>query len=239
VESDQEGIVTIEANESIIQINFDHETKSAAKFSLEDSVSSENTQSENQLTQGSEFFSDVAPEHANYHAIKALKEGGFINGYEDNSFKPDSPVLRVEALQMIHNAFEIDATGKLPNLSFSDIEQGAWYIDALKRAVKTGVIEGYNDGSLKPAQAINKVEYFKMLLKVNKVEEFDTNGQKSYNDTPTNEWFAWIAQVIKERNLIDSPDNLLKPDEFMTRAMVAESIYRMKYLIENNELSYQ
>ncbi len=191
-----------------------------------------------QLVRKPGFFSDVDPNHPNYLAIKALKEANIINGYQNNTFGPENPVLRVEALQMLNNAFEIKASGELPELSFNDIEKNAWYTAALKRAVKAGVIQGYKDGSVKPGQPVNKVEYFKMLLKVNGIDEFETNEKTSYADVPSNEWYTWIAQVAKERNLIDAPGNLFKPDEWMTRAMVAESIYRMQYLMENNQLRF-
>ena len=46
-------------------------------------------------------FTDVASSHKNFKAITYLQDKGVIEGYSDNTFKPNQKVNRAEALKII------------------------------------------------------------------------------------------------------------------------------------------
>jgi len=52
-------------------------------------------------TQRRVTFSDVPENSPYYEAVKTLSQFGFIQGYEDGTFRPDQPVTRAEALKII------------------------------------------------------------------------------------------------------------------------------------------
>jgi hypothetical protein len=52
-------------------------------------------------TQSGIGFKDISPTHWAYQYILTLKAKGIINGYSDNTFQPESPLSRSEALKLI------------------------------------------------------------------------------------------------------------------------------------------
>ncbi|MDH5596516.1 MAG: S-layer homology domain-containing protein [Candidatus Peregrinibacteria bacterium] len=187
--------------------------------------------------ESSQVFSDVNRNHPNYEAIKYLEEYRIINGYPDGTYKPGSTVNRVEALKMLMLAFDVEAgpAGKLP---FSDTADNEWYANTLATAVERAIVRGYEDGTFKPGQTVNKAEYLKMLFLTNGIEPSSNLSANPYNDVPKDAWYAPYAYLTNKRNLLDVPTGELKPGTGMTRGDVAETIYRLIYLLENDMVTY-
>jgi len=182
------------------------------------------------------LFSDVGVNSPHYEAIKSLYDAGVVNGYSDGSFKPNNTVNRAEALKMLMLAFNV-SNGPTQPLSFWDTDSGAWYATTLGTAVERGIVRGYDDGSFKPGQTVNKAEYLKMLYETNDIEMSDPIVADPYSDVPKDAWFAPYAYLTNRRNILDAGRNLY-PSNGMTRGEVAETIYRLKYVLDHNLVSY-
>ena len=181
-------------------------------------------------------FDDINRTHQNYQAIKYLKDHNIINGYPDGTFKPHKTVNRVEALKMLMLAFNVEASGGAYELNFQDTDNSAWYSSTLSTAVAKGIVKGYPDGTFKPANTVNRAEYLKILFKTNNMES-DSEITKPYEDVDVSDWFAGYAFLANKMNILDAKNNLY-PADGMTRADVAETIYRMKMIQENNLVTY-
>ena len=180
-------------------------------------------------------FTDIKPDHPNYTAIKYLKDQGIVSGYKDGTFKPDQTVNRAEALKMLMTAFNIGtASNSAPN--FKDVDSGAWYIQALAVAVDKDIVNGYKDGTFKPSNIVNRAEYLKILFKTTNVEPAGEIA-KPYKDVQLTDWFAPYAYLANKMNLLRPADNF-NPSNGMTRAGVAETIYRMRMIQTNNWVTY-
>ena len=138
---------------------------------------------------------------------------------------------------MLMLAFNIPA-GPAGELPFNDTDNGAWYSPTLATAVSKEIVKGYDNGTFKPGQTVNKAEYLKMLFKTNGIEFTQDLTANPYGDVPKNAWYAPYAYLLNKRNLLDVNNNLLKPANGMTRADVAETIYRLKHVLDNNLLTY-
>lgn len=181
-------------------------------------------------------FSDVSIAHPNYNAIMDLRVRGVIDGYPDGTFKPEQTVNRVEALKIILNAAGIDSTtaGRVAN--FSDIDITQWYMPYLNMAYDLGVVEGYVDGTFKPAQTVNLVENLKILLASYKVDlsEVTVTGNM-FADAYADQWYAKYVQYAKDKKLIEGDaENNVYPGQGMTRAKWAEVAYRFIQVTEND-----
>jgi len=180
-------------------------------------------------------FADVNNRHPNYEAIKYLKEQNVISGYSDGTFKPDKTVNRAEALKMLMTAFNV-GVGGYSDFNFTDTDKNAWYATSLGSAVARGIVSGYSDGSFKPANTVNRAEYLKILFKTTNMEPNNEITQP-YTDVPLSQWFAGYAFLANKMNLLQPAANF-NPGNGMTRAGVAETIYRMKMIQNNNWLAY-
>lgn len=176
-----------------------------------------------------EAFSDVPSTHPNYEAISNLKFNGVISGYPDGTFKPDQAVNRVEVLKMIFEGLDIGDPSLLKSPQFSDVDLNAWYGPYLKKAYTLGMVEGYADGTFKPAQTVNLVENLKLLLEGAKVELPTNVSENPFADTPKDQWYAKYVLYAKEKNLIE-PDSAFNvyPAKGMTRGDLAETLYRLR-----------
>jgi len=182
------------------------------------------------------LFSDVDSNHENFTAIKYLKEKEIIAGYNDGSFQPDKTVTRVEALKMLELGLGVDCTYS-PVPTFPDTSSDAWYADFVGCAVFQKIVAGYPDGSFGPANNVNRAEYLKVLLGSAKVTPGKTS-QAPYRDVSADDWFAAYARYSKEANIFPVSGSNFNGSAKVTRAEVAETIYRMLVVQKNEAVAY-
>lgn len=184
-------------------------------------------------------FKDVPVGAEHYLAIKYLKDHHFIDGYEDDKFKPLDNINRAEALKIIQQAITrvtkkdtpaTDATTETTTPPiFSDVPTNAWYATYVQQAVENKIVSGYPDSKFRPEQNINKVEALKMVLLQTNMRLPTTITEPPYSDVPMDAWFATYAKVAKDRGLLleDRQAGALIPDEIINRGQFAELIYHM------------
>lgn len=183
------------------------------------------------------LFTDVSRAHPNYDAIKALEAQGIVSGYSDGRFQPEKTVNRVEALKMLMLAFDIEA-GPNEALPFTDTDESAWYATALSTALRKDIVKGYEDGTFRPSNTVNKAEYLKMLFETNGLKPTDDLKANPYEDVPVNAWYAGYAYLTNQKNLLEVNNNRLNAGSGMTRGDVAESIYRLQVVLNEGLLTY-
>lgn len=184
-----------------------------------------------------QLFSDVGKTHPNYDAIKYLEDNGIIGGYPDGTFKPGNTVNRVEALKMLMTAFDLKA-GPSERLPFKDTEDSAWYAATVATALDQSIVKGYDDNTFRPSATVNKAEYLKMLFLTSGIQPSDNLTANPYDDVPKDAWYAGYAYLTNKKNLLEVPNNRLSAGSGMTRGDVAETIYRLMYIQDNNLVTY-
>ncbi|MFC1615669.1 S-layer homology domain-containing protein [Patescibacteria group bacterium] len=192
-------------------------------------------------------FSDVPENHPNYTAIVDLQTKGVINGYPDGTFKPDQTVNRVEALKILLLGSRIPVPETFTVADFPDTGADEWYSGILAEAVNLEIVDGYPDGTFKPAQTVNLVEAVKMLLNTNNVDltNFDIpkdendNLLSPYNDANVNEWYGIYIWAARTMNLLEvDREGMIHPADGLTRGKMAEMMYRLAWLLDENELRH-
>jgi len=71
-------------------------------------------------------YSDVSKENWYYDYVATATKRGIIDGYNDNTFRPDSKVSKVEALKMLFQTIDIDTTTD-KYITFKDVEYDDWF----------------------------------------------------------------------------------------------------------------
>ena len=118
------------------------------------------------------------------------------------------------------------------NLGFPDVDRYGWYMPYLKSALSLGIVSGYPDGTFRPDNQVNRIEALVMMLNTGKVKYgliIPTNTYGApYYDTPNEEstkWYLSYAWFAQSYDLTDN-DTYLFPDSSMTRAEMADMLYR-------------
>lgn len=102
----------------------------------------------------------------NDEAAVVLTALDVIDGFDDGSFQPDTVLTREQAAAIIarmllgSNADNLTA-GSAP---FSDVSADRWSAGYIAYCVSKGIVEGFEDGTFRPADNLTCYQFAKMLL---------------------------------------------------------------------------
>lgn len=117
--------------------------------------------------------------------IKKMAARGILEGYEDGSFRPDSPVRRVELVAMLVRLAGW-APGSGEPLPFRDAAAIPAWAQGIVAAARThGLVAGYEDGTFRPDRPVSRVEaaaFFTRYLEI--VSKGTGNGSAADEAAP-------------------------------------------------------
>lgn len=96
-------------------------------------------------------------------AMQNAVDAGLINGYDDNTVKPDNLIIRAEMAAIITRAFGASA---MSDKTYSDVPQTAWYHNVVSQAVAMGAFEGDDENTFSPERNITFQETYIVLSRV-------------------------------------------------------------------------
>ncbi len=115
---------------------------------------------ENKNTAVSGKFSDVGGGTWYEQSVNYLASQGILKGYGDGTFKPRLTITRAE-FAAIASRFDNLLTSE--NTSFNDVPINHWAAEYIDSAYTKGWINGYPDGSFRPASSITRAEVVKIV----------------------------------------------------------------------------
>lgn len=174
-------------------------------------------------------FTDVSPTSATFESIEYLRTHNVLKGYLDGTFKPENRLNRAEFVQFVINPFILDTNDMAnclnANISdtattvfFSDVSKDAWYAIDVCVAKMKHLIDGYPDGTYRPADSINFVEAAKIISNVFSLDIKNPEFGEF--------WYRPYVQSLSDLHAI--PVSITRFDQTLTRAEMAEIVYRLK-----------
>ena len=100
-------------------------------------------------------------------AVQVMDLLGVINGYSDGSFKPTNTLTRGAAAKIICNLLltpSVADTLPVNNTGFKDVPTTNTFAKYVAYCANQGIINGYSDGTFKPAGTLTGYAFLKMLL---------------------------------------------------------------------------
>ena len=179
-------------------------------------------------------FEDVATNMWYAKPIAQAKKLGYVNGDATTGlFYPQRSITRADAVCILFNMaggknmsddlFSKDG-GKTFESGFSDVSGDAYYAKALAWAKKTGVANGYGDGTFKPGQEISREEFAALLSNYAKLKgdyKAPTKDLSSFNDVSSVSDWAKTAVAWAVENEVMGNGGFLAGQSDITRAEVA------------------
>lgn len=103
---------------------------------------------------------------------KAVYSEGIMSGRSNPngtmSFAPNDNITRAEAMTVLGRI--IDENDDLPNLPFADsTDIPSWAVDGMKKLYSIGIINGYEDNTIKPNNNIKRAEAAAMLFEADSI----------------------------------------------------------------------
>jgi uncharacterized repeat protein (TIGR02543 family) len=178
-------------------------------------------------------FIDIADNYWGRTAIVALAKDGIINGYGDETFRPENPITRAEFLTILMNALNLKAEEPITATQFKDVKPTDWFANAVLMARACGVVSGDERGSFNPNDKITREEMFTMtyraMLKLNLIKESkeDTVYQSFSDHKEIFDYAIDAIQALVKEGLVNGDANRLTPKSNATRAESAQFIYNV------------
>lgn len=150
-------------------------------------------------------------------AIHTLTYLEVISGNEDGSFQPNKTINRAEFSKIMVLATKAPLTYPQES-SFSDVQTSDWFFPYVETAKTKGWIDGYEDGSFKPGNTINRAEVAKIIA-----EGFNLDISSQVGP-----WYSKYFVSLAEQNLLpyNTPENNIGPEVLPSRAEIVEMVYR-------------
>ncbi len=113
------------------------------------------------------------------------------------------------------------------NMYFTDLPDKHFAANSIKLLAAEGVINGYPDGSFRPADTVKRQEFAKMIvLALNANGQFESKT-RSFMDVPISHWANPYIKVAADKGLIKGKSNqLFAPADSITGAEVMAILIR-------------
>lgn len=156
----------------------------------------------------------------------------FIIGYpmEDGreEVRPENNMTREEIATVFYRLLKDDVRDKLftDENNFPDVATERWSNKAISTVANGNYINGYEDGTFRPAQPITRAEFVTIAARAYAVEEVYTY-EVDFTDVKGH-WADKYINYATVSGWIDGyEDNTFKPDQYITRAEVMKIINHM------------
>jgi len=171
----------------------------------------------NKIIENNKTFSVLSKSHWAYDEILKMLDEEVVNGYPDNTFKPEESVSREEFTSMLIKALEMENKYYTTNLKFRDLDEKSWSFKYIAIAYKNSIINGKTEYVFDPKGDISGGELATML--VNTLSE---EKKEVYKDGK--KWYTKNVSIAVHNKIL-YPE--FDAEKKATRAQCAYSIYKL------------
>ena len=149
----------------------------------------------------------------------------YVVGYPDGMVRPSGNITRAEAATIFFRLLTDDSRNQfwMTTNTYSDVNRGDWFNNAVSTLSNAGIISGYPDGTFRPNAPITRAEMSKIIAlfaKLNKSED-------RFNDIVGHWAEAYIKLAAGNGWIAGYPDGSFKPQQNITRAETMTMINRV------------
>lgn len=162
-------------------------------------------------------------------AVRYVYARGMMGGTGANTFSPGGTTTRAMIVTILHRLEGTPEAGA--GTAFTDVAGGAYYAQSVAWASANGIVNGFEDGSFRPGEAITREQMAAIFMRYARYRGVDVTAQASLDSFPdqakvssyAREAMAWSAST----GLIGGMDGLLVPGGSATRAQAATILMRL------------
>ena len=189
------------------------------------------TEPEEPATDVSDIFIDVAPNAWYKDAVQYAYDNGLMTGVSANEFAPDATTTRGMIVSMLARLEGVESAN---DAGFADVSD-EWYATAVNWAASVGVVNGYEDNTFRPNDAITREQLAAILMNYAAYKGQDVSARASldaYSDAENVSTWATdtMSWAVAEGYITGMTADTLQPQGSATRAQVAAILER--YLAE-------
>lgn len=172
------------------------------------------------------LFTDIPPEHPHFSNITWAAASGYLAGYPDGTFRPETLVDRGSLASIL---YRYAGSPPVPDSAhtFTDVPAGSDDNDAIRWVAAWDIDTGYADGTFRPDQEITRrtLAVFLHRLADRPPVPADAHIYAPYSDIQPGvanyEELAWLASTFV---IVGNPDGTFGPDQRIERGMMAHAL---------------
>ncbi|WP_338658460.1 S-layer homology domain-containing protein [Paraclostridium sordellii] len=159
--------------------------------------------------------------------INSFVEKGFINGYDDKTFKPDNSMTRAEFVKVINNVFGYNQMG---TEQFDDVNESDWFYSDICIGINMGYIKGKSKDKFAPNDSITRQEVAMILTNIMDNKDNNLDKLSLFKDGhQTDEWAKpSVEGAIESGYLNGYEDQTIRANGNITRAEAISMLSRVK-----------
>ena len=175
-------------------------------------------------------FRDVRPEDWFYDDVRYVYESGLMNGTAEGLFSPDLFTSRAMIVTVLWRLSGSPVVNYY--MPFADVDQAAWYAEAVRWAASCGIIAGYGNGNFGPNDPITREQLAAILYRCAAYRQEDTSigadtNILSFTDAASvSEYAVPALQWACGAGILQGADGALLPAHPATRAQTAAMLAR-------------
>lgn len=174
-------------------------------------------------------FDDVPDDHWAAPFVNQVTKLELIEGFPDNTFRPDEPVTRAQLAAVVAKAYR-DRQAAVPATKFSDVGADFWGLEAIGKTVQIEFMKGYPDSTFNPEKPLPRLEALLTFVAGLKLEpKGDPDvvlGQFPDGDQVPDWARRAIAAAVENRLLSNPKSKTLDLSTTATRADIAAIVYQ-------------
>ena len=174
-----------------------------------------------------EAFADVNTELWYHEGICYVLKNGLMQGRSATVFAPVSNMTRAElAVVMYRVAGSPSMEGKTN--PFADVNEGAWYYDAVTWAFEAKVVKGISDAAFAPNAEVTREQVATVLFRFAGAEAAEENALENYTDADQVSEYAMDAMnwAVATGLIKGMAETTLAPQGNASRAQIATILMR-------------
>ncbi len=145
----------------------------------------------------------------------------YINGYPDNTVRPEGKITRAEAVTMV---VRLKAYPMIEGAGiYKDVAKDAWYAPYVEAAYRQGILEEKAGEAFRPDENITRGELAQLISHIDKKND----AKAPFTDVEGYKYKAAIDQSYGNERILGYPDNTFRPDAEITRAETAAMLNRL------------
>ena len=159
--------------------------------------------------------------------INLFVEKGFINGYDDKTFKPDNSMTRAEFVKVVNNVFGYNQMG---TEQFDDVNESDWFYSDICIGINMGYIKGKSKDKFAPNDSITRQEVAMILTNIMDNKDNNLDKLSLFKDGhQTDEWAKpSVEGAIESGYLNGYEDQTIRANGNITRAEAISMLSRVK-----------
>jgi len=185
-------------------------------------------------------FKDVKGHWAE-NVLLQMTAKGFLQGYQDASFKPSNTVSNIEAVVMIVRALGLEEEAKAADLSQSlkhAKQIPSWAIGYVQVAYEQGILTEKDLKSFNPNKAAKRIEVAQMIARALDLDEGQKNqiSLKFLDQKDIPDGFNGIVIIMVQTGIMQgNTNNCFLPNKPITRAEMAILLDRIDGKVVEND----